>query len=65
MYVCVSVTKIQNFQSSFKKGSFRYPLDMEGVYAPGGPAFLAHALQKVINIVGLTALRLAFFMVYD
>ena len=32
----------------------------EGVYAPGGPAFLAHTKQKVSNIVGLTALRLAF-----
>ena len=26
----------------------------------GGPAFLAHIKQKVSNIVGLTALRLAF-----
>ena len=26
---------------------------------------LAHTLQKVINIVGLTALRLAFFMGYE
>ena len=31
----------------------------------GGPAFLAHARQKVSNIVGLTALRLAFFMGYE
>ena len=37
----------------------------EGVYAPGGPAFLAHTKQKVSNIVGLTALRLAFFMGYE
>ena len=37
----------------------------EGVYAPGGPAFLAHAKQKVSSIVGLTALRLAFFMEYE
>ena len=29
-----------------------------------GPAFLAHARQRVSNIVGLTALRLAFFMGY-
>ena len=31
----------------------------------GLPAFLAHTKQKVINIVGLTALRLAFFMGYE
>ena len=37
----------------------------EGVYAPGGPAFLDHTKQKVINFVGLTALRLAFFMGYE
>ena len=37
------------------KGSFRYPLAREGVYAPGGPVFLAHAMQKVSYIVGLTA----------
>ena len=30
----------------------------------GGPVFLAHTKQKVSNIVGLTALRLAFFMGY-
>ena len=36
-------------------------LAMEGVYTPGGPVFLAHTKQKVSNIVGLTALRLAFF----
>ena len=47
------------------EGSFRYPLVREGVYAPGGPAFLAHFMQKVINIVSLTALRLAFFMGYE
>ena len=46
------------------KGSFRYPLAKEGVYAPGGPVFLAHTKQKVSNIVGLTALRLAFSMGY-
>ena len=28
-------------------------------------AFLAHTKQKVSNIVGLTALRLAFFMRYE
>ena len=37
-----------------------YPLAREGVYAPGGPAFLSHTKQKVSNIVGLTALWLAF-----
>ena len=31
----------------------------------GGPAFLAHTKQKVSSIVGLTALRLAFFMGYE
>ena len=30
-----------------------------------GPVFLAHTKQIVINIVGLTALRLAFFMGYE
>ena len=47
------------------EGSFRYPLAREGVFAPGGRDCLAHAMQKVINIVGLTALRLAFFMGYE
>ena len=37
---------------------------MEGVYTPGGPAFLAHALQKDHNIVGLSALQLVFVMRY-
>ena len=37
----------------------------QGVYAPGGPAFLGHTKQKVSNIVGLSALRLAFFMGYE
>ena len=46
------------------EGSFRYPLGREGVYAPGGPAFLPHFMQKVSYIVGLTAIRLAFFMGY-
>ena len=50
---------------TFFKDLVRYPLAREGVYAPGGPAFLAHTKQKVINIVGLTALRLAFFMGYE
>ena len=35
---------------------------MEGVYAPGGPVFLAHAMQRVSSIVDLKAVRLAFFM---
>ena len=39
--------------------------NIPNVYAPGGPAFLAHTMLKVINIVGLTALRLAFFMGYE
>ena len=34
------------------------------VVTASGPAFLAHTKQKVINIVGLTALRLALFMGY-
>ena len=38
---------------------------MEGVYAPGGPVCLAHAMQKVSYIVGLTALQLAFFMGFE
>ena len=38
---------------------------MEGVYAQGGPAFLAHAMQRLSYIVGPTALRLAFFMGYE
>ena len=42
----------------------RYPLVREGVYAPVGPALLANTMQKVSNIVSLTALRLAFFIRY-
>ena len=45
--------------------SFRYPLAREGVTAPGGHDCLAHTMQKVINIVGLTALRLALFLGYE
>ena len=37
----------------------------EGVYAPGGPVFLAHAMQRVSYIVGLTAIRLAFLWDID
>ena len=47
------------------KDLLRYLLGKEGVTAPGGHAFLAHTKQKVSNIVGLTALRLAFFMGYE
>ena len=47
------------------EGSFRYLLGRESVFAPGGRDCLAHTMQKVINIVGLTALRLAFFMGYE
>ena len=36
-----------------------------GVYTPGRPAFIAQTKQKVSNIVGLTALQLAFFMGYE
>ena len=49
----------------FFKDLLRLPLAKEGVYAPGGPAFLAHTKEKVSNIVSLTALRLAFFMGYE
>ena len=31
------------------------PLGREGIYAPGGPAFVAHAIQKESYIVGLSA----------
>ena len=47
------------------EGSFRYPLARVGVFAPGGRDCLAHARQKFGYIVGLTALRLAFFMGYE
>ena len=43
----------------------RYPLGREGVYALGGHAFLAHTKQRVNNIVGLAALRLAFLWDMD
>ena len=48
-----------------RKGSFGYPLAREGVTALGGHVCLAHFRQKFIYIVGLTALRLAFFMGYE
>ena len=47
---------------TFFKDLMRYPLGREGVYAPGGPAFLVHTEQKVNNNLGLTALELAFVM---
>ena len=46
------------------KDLLRYPLAKEGVYAPSGNDCLAHAMQKVSYIVGLTALRLAFLTGY-
>ena len=46
------------------EGSFRYPLAREECLRPGGGVCLAHAMQRVSNIVGLTALRLPFFMGY-
>ena len=57
--------KMAESLGKYVDGSFRYPLAMEGVHAPGGPACLAHTKQKVSNIVGLTALRLAFFMGFE
>ena len=45
--------------------NFRYPLAREGVWGPGGTAFLAHARQQFTYIVGLTALRLVLFMGYE
>ena len=47
------------------EGSFRYPLAREGVTTPGGRDCLAHTMKKFINIVGLMALRLEFFMGYE
>ena len=41
-----------------------FQLAREGVSAPGRPLCLVHAMQRVSNIVGLTAIRLAFLMVY-
>ena len=41
--------------SHFFKTLLRHLLAREGVYAPGRPAFLAHAMQRVGYIVGLTA----------
>ena len=49
----------------FFKDLLRYPLAREGVYAPGGPALLAHTKEKVNNIVSLTAPWLAFFMEHE
>ena len=47
------------------KDLLRHPLDREGVTGPGGDAFLAHAMQIFSIIVGLAALRLAFFVGYE
>ena len=58
-----SMIVIQRF--TFFKDLVRYPLAREGVYGPGGPTFLAHTKQKVNNILGLTALRLAHFKAYE
>ena len=35
---------------TFCNDLLRYPLAREGVYAPGGPACLAHAMQKITFI---------------
>ena len=51
--------------TQFKNQTEDTLLAMEGVYALGGPAFLAHAGQKVNYIVGLRALRLAFFIGFE
>ena len=40
---------------TFFKDLLRYPLAREGVYAPVRPALLAHSMQRVGYIVGLTA----------
>ena len=57
-------TKYKNL-ATFFKDLLRYLLARKGVNAPFGPAFLAHAMQKVRYIVDLTVLRLAFFMGYE
>ena len=54
----------QDDASKYLEGSFRYPLGREGVFVPGGRDCLAHARKQSSYIVGLTALRLAFFMGY-
>ena len=58
------LAELSEYYAKDLEGSVRYPLAREGVSAPGRPLFLAHAMQRVINIVGLTAVRLAFFMGY-
>ena len=58
---CNGISNIVQGDTLFKD-LLRYPLAREGVYGQAGLAFLAHTKQKVSNIVGLTALRLAFFM---
>ena len=65
-HVCLSIEQ-EYYQvyivqgDTFFKDLLRYPHGQEGVYALGGPAFLAHAMQRVNYIVGLKALQLAFF----
>ena len=51
-------------QSQNLEGSFRYLLAREGCLRPRWGVCLAHAMQRVSNIVGLTALRLAVFIGY-
>ena len=75
--ICMKFPEVPEVQRTFQdpdiffrcfkdlEGSLRYPLGREGVFAPGGLVCLAHARQKVSYIVGLTALRLAFFMGYE
>ena len=47
------------------KGSCEVPSGYGVGLRPGGPVFLADAMQKVGCIVGLTAIRLAFFMGFE
>ena len=55
-----------NFQYSENIDKYLSPSFSSRVpWSPVGPVFLAHTMQKVSNIVGLTALRLAFFMWYE
>ena len=48
-----------------RKGSCEVPSGYGVCLRPGGPVFLADAMQKVGCIVGLTAIRLAFFMGFE
>ena len=63
-------TNILTYIFKFWQFKFHHPykkrlLAREGVYAPGRPVFLVHTMQKVSYIVGLEAIRLAFFMRYE